>query len=92
MTRFPATKNVLTPLSDLRVAPVQILDFGRYTIRIDAQGLYGWFRSEINVGNFTGALEFDGKYFRCDAELPPQVSIALERAGYLNAELYLEMA
>lgn len=89
-TTFPAAKNTLDSLNKLQVATMQILDFGRYTIRVDPKTGRGWFRSDISQAQLAGDLEFDGKYYRSTEELPPQVVIALERAGYFSAALYLE--
>lgn len=92
-SQFPTAKNPLTALQELITKAFnfsQVLDFGRYTVRVDPVNGRGWFKSEIKTGTFAGILEFDGKYYRCNEELPPQVAATLERAGYLSAALYLE--
>lgn len=86
-TTFPQTKNPLASLQEFVVRPAdfsQILDFGRYTVRVDPQAGRGWFKSEISVGQFTGTIHIDQqRVVSVSAELPPQVRIALERAGYV---------
>lgn len=61
----------------------QILDFGRYTVRVDPAAGRGWFQSDIQVGSFAGTLHFDGlALISCSTEMPPQVRSTLQRAGY----------
>ena len=83
---LPTGKNPLTALQEFLVSSYnfrQILDFGRYTVRIDTETGRGYFKSNIDVGNFVGTLHFQGKLLiSASAELPLQVKIALERAGY----------
>lgn len=78
----------LAQLQELTVQKLvfrQVLDYGRYTIRIDPDAGRGWFKSEILSGQTTGTLHFDGKQVvSTSEELPPQVESALHRAGYLT--------
>lgn len=87
-TNFPIAKNVLADLHTLVTSQFkfsQILDFGRYSIRVDPMAGRGWFKSEIRTGTFAGTLHFDGKQVISSSEpLPPQVLSALERAGYMT--------
>ena len=85
-TRPPIASN---PLADLHSFVVRssafttILDFGRYLIRLDPTTGRGWFKSEISTGTFAGTMHFDGAdLISTSYELPPQVRIALVRAGY----------
>lgn len=61
----------------------QVLDFGRYDIRIaPALGL-GYFKSQIDVGTFAGSIHLQGtQVLTTSYEMPPQVRLALQRAGY----------
>lgn len=88
-TKFPVSSNPLLSLNEFIVKSFvysQILDFGRYVIRIDPKAGCGYFESEIKVGQFKGRLELsNGRLERFQAPgdvLPPQVAIALQRAGY----------
>lgn len=86
-SKLPTGKNPLTALEELLVSSYhfrQILDFGRYTVRIDTAAGRGYFKSEIGVGSFAGTLHFHGQaLISTSSELPPQVRLTLERAGYL---------
>lgn len=85
-TLFPQAKNPLTSLQELVTAAYtfkQILDFGRYTVRVDPDSGRGWFKSEIGQGIFAGTLHFDGaQLISASDDLPPQVASTLRRAGY----------
>lgn len=61
----------------------QVLDFGRYSIRLaPALGL-GYFHSQIGVGTFAGTIHLRGiQVVSTSSEMPPQVRLALQRAGY----------
>lgn len=87
-TAFPVTKNPLADLQTLITSQLnfrQILDFGRYLVRVDPDAGRGWFKSEIKTGTFAGTLHMDGKQVISASEpVPPQVLAALERAGYMT--------
>ena len=64
-------------------AVTQILDFGRYTVRVDPAAGRGWFQSELKGPDFSGTLHFAGlELISASRELPPQVRSTLMRAGY----------
>lgn len=86
---FPQAKNSIATLQEFSIKKLtfrQVLDFGRYIIRVDPDAGEGYFESEVKIGQFAGKLHLiAGRLASFEApgdELPPQVKIALQRAGY----------
>ncbi len=92
VTTFPVAKNPLTALQEFVMQSFnfsQVLDHARYIIRVDPKQKVGYFESSIKTGYFAGKLLLTpskhGQHYALStnaAELPTQVQIALERAGY----------
>jgi hypothetical protein len=60
----------------------QVLDFGRYIIRIEPGRARGFYESDLNVDQDKSDLIFDNLRLIAPLVLPPQVRLALARAGY----------
>lgn len=79
-TTLPTGTNPLTPLNGFHVVERRfsaVLDFGRYTIRFDPENRCGWYKSELLVNRDEGEFSLPLR-----EDVPPQVAIAVRRAGY----------
>lgn len=85
MHQLPTGTNDLANLGDLSVQQYtfsQILDYGRYDIRIDPTRDRGYYATDLAANRDRADLIFTSKRLVAPAIIPLQVKLVLHRAGY----------